>query len=446
MCATIYGYPLMEFYRSCVLQTRFKGPVCRRLNSLAHHLFPSDPWHHDAPEPTTDLLRSDAWIDLSGGPVALGVPASSSDPQRYFVLALHDPYGENFANLGPANCDPAGETLWLQGPSRRGSLQQPPEARVLRCPANLLNLQARVQVGQSPDFEAARAMQAQITLGAPPARAGSPGTLARWAGPPIDVLQQLQGPSAELVQIAPAFYTNLSHALAEAPGREEDQGLVAWLAGAGLDLGQGFDWDALDIPTQTGLVQGLEDAIQLLCGMSRYNSRPLGCWTFNPTVGRYGNDYLARAQAARQNLGALNANELVSASCHASTDGADLHGRQRYLLRFDSGRWPPTRSHWSISLYGADRIPHANALERYAIGARSNDLRSEADGSLVIEVSHRRPARLSNWLPAPDGPFHLVLRIYRPCETLGQWQPPAMLRADACGSVEGPRQPTRGGA
>jgi hypothetical protein len=51
------------------------------------------------------------------------------------------------------------------------------------------------------------------------------------------------------------------------------------------------------------------------------------------------------------------------------------------------------------------------------------------DGSLTITVQHEQPqneAEKANWLPAPEGPFYLVMRIYWPEQTAldGSWTPP----------------------
>lgn len=60
----------------------------------------------------------------------------------------------------------------------------------------------------------------------------------------------------------------------------------------------------------------------------------------------------------------------------------------------------------------------ANSLGRHALGSRSG-LQRDADGSLTIHVGHRQPNALaSNWLPAPDAPFYLVLRLYHPQQRL----------------------------
>ena len=49
------------------------------------------------------------------------------------------------------------------------------------------------------------------------------------------------------------------------------------------------------------------------------------------------------------------------------------------------------------------------------------------DGSVTIYLQHESPGpeKESNWLPAPDGPFALALRIYWPGQDVldGSWEP-----------------------
>jgi hypothetical protein len=96
-------------------------------------------------------------------------------------------------------------------------------------------------------------------------------------------------------------------------------------------------------------------------------------------------------------------------------DAQALDGRHAYELRFPAGALPPADAFWSVSMYGADRFFVPNVIGRHAVGDRTRGLEREADGSLVIPIGHAAPeARLANWLPAPPGPFYLILRVYHP--------------------------------
>lgn len=74
---------------------------------------------------------------------------------------------------------------------------------------------------------------------------------------------------------------------------------------------------------------------------------------------------------------------------------------------------------------------YANTLDRYLINsAMLPQLKKDADGGLTIHVSHDSPgaAKASNWLPAPEGPFFAVMRLYwpKPAALDGRWKAPKL--------------------
>jgi hypothetical protein len=83
-------------------------------------------------------------------------------------------------------------------------------------------------------------------------------------------------------------------------------------------------------------------------------------------------------------------------------------------------------------MYGADNLLVANDLERYSTRPSRPGFRTGADGAVTITLSRRPPASGDgpNWLPAPDGPFRLGLRLYYPTDAVvsGRWTPPVTRR------------------
>ncbi|MEB2285864.1 MAG: DUF1214 domain-containing protein [Myxococcales bacterium] len=78
-------------------------------------------------------------------------------------------------------------------------------------------------------------------------------------------------------------------------------------------------------------------------------------------------------------------------------------------------------------------------LDRYLINSPMLPaMKKNAHGSLTIRIQKGSPgaAKEANWLPAPDGPIYLVMRLYWPRDTppsilpsgSGTWQPPAVKR------------------
>jgi hypothetical protein len=62
------------------------------------------------------------------------------------------------------------------------------------------------------------------------------------------------------------------------------------------------------------------------------------------------------------------------------------------------------------------------------------DLKKNADGSLTIHIQKDSPGKNeeANWLPAPNGPTYVVMRVYWPKESAlnGTWLPPPVQRIE----------------
>ena len=70
----------------------------------------------------------------------------------------------------------------------------------------------------------------------------------------------------------------------------------------------------------------------------------------------------------------------------------------------------------------------SNPINRYSIGDRTPGVKYGEDGSLTIYLSFLSPGEdlESNWLPAPNGPFFLLWRLYAyaPKQPDQKWAPP----------------------
>ena len=63
-----------------------------------------------------------------------------------------------------------------------------------------------------------------------------------------------------------------------------------------------------------------------------------------------------------------------------------------------------------------------------------DDFKLNDDGSLTFYIQKESPGKelQANWLPAPNGPFYCVLRLYGPKESAvkGEWVNPPMIKSD----------------
>jgi len=75
----------------------------------------------------------------------------------------------------------------------------------------------------------------------------------------------------------------------------------------------------------------------------------------------------------------------------------------------------------------------ANPIDRYSIGDRTPGFAPNEDGSVTIYMQHESPGpdKEANWLPTPDGPFVVALRLYWPNDDVlnSKWEPEAINKA-----------------
>ena len=88
---------------------------------------------------------------------------------------------------------------------------------------------------------------------------------------------------------------------------------------------------------------------------------------------------------------------------------------------------------WNMSMLGEDLMFVENGSGRYSIGSTTYGLASNPDGSLTIYIQQDRPGYQlvqANWLPAPDGPFHLTMGLYGPATSVldGTYRLPAVAK------------------
>jgi hypothetical protein len=84
-------------------------------------------------------------------------------------------------------------------------------------------------------------------------------------------------------------------------------------------------------------------------------------------------------------------------------------------------------------MYDKEYFLAANSINRYSLSSRDK-FQHNPDGSMDLYIQKESPgaAKQSNWLPAPDGEFILMLRLYWPKDEAvnGAWVPPPVRRMD----------------
>ena len=157
----------------------------------------------------------------------------------------------------------------------------------------------------------------------------------------------------------------------------------------------------------------------------------------------YHGDWLLRAAAAKAGIFGNDAAEAMYPLTKTLPDGTPLDGsKHAYTLTFAKGQSPPVNAFWSVTMYdGKTQLLIQNPIDRYLINSPMLPaMATNADGSLTLYIQKDSPgkAKESNWLPAPNGPIYLVMRLYwpktEPPSILppgeGTWQPPALVQVD----------------
>ncbi len=72
---------------------------------------------------------------------------------------------------------------------------------------------------------------------------------------------------------------------------------------------------------------------------------------------------------------------------------------------------------WSLTAYvppGVTLVP--NSANKYVVASYTPGLRRNPNGSITIYIQHEPPLAplMANWLPTPNAPFSLLLRVYGP--------------------------------
>lgn len=146
----------------------------------------------------------------------------------------------------------------------------------------------------------------------------------------------------------------------------------------------------------------------------------------------FGLDYFTRTAVARSNIMVNKRAETGYFYQDLDQTGAALNGQKHYIITFPAGQLPPVKGFWSLTMYDPYHFFVPNPIQRYSIGTKNKDLKTNPDGSLSLYVQADQPTdpvHRANWLPAPkSGDFTLFMRAYWPQEavTSGRWTPPAV--------------------
>lgn len=410
--AYIFAFPMMENYKTMQAQALLPG----RFNVFTHSTHLQDPSYTDIVRPNNDTLYSTLWLDLRAEPMVISAPAVED---RYVSFQLVDMYTYNFGYVGTRTTGRGARTFLVAGPNWQGEKPNGVDD-LFRSEGDFVLCLGRTLVDGTVegDLETVLALQ------------------RNYVARPLSAFLDQAAPEAPSGDIFPLYVKDLAESasfigyfnflLANLVVDSSEEELIESFGAIGIAPGLLFDERNYDEAILAAVEEGIAQALDEIAHSAASLSESRNGWNLAKRI--FGSreqlqgEYLVRAGAAYVGLYGNDLEEAYYPSANTAIDGEPLDASANaYEISFGADELPPVGEggFWSLTLYDLpDQFLVANAIGRYSIGDRTPGLVFGPDGSLTLYIQKDTPGagRESNWLPAPDGPFSLTLRIYLPDE------------------------------
>ena len=432
--AFIYGLPIVMNYavmnEFCVDKSsgQYKGPF----NSIANEARVFTYKDTAVITPNSDTPYSMLWLDLRSEPMVISVPPVEKD--RYYSVMLCDGNAYNYGYIGSRATGPEAGDYLVAGPGWNGG--KPPGIKKVFHSTTPFGLTIfRTQLFNADDMPNVVKVQSGYKV-----------------RPLSAFLNQAAPPAAPDIRFVPAttkgikenFYEYLDAALEFVPVTPETKDLRARLAKIGIGPGKTFSFKDLSLEHKAAVLLGMKEGDDKVSKYLATGMKDINGWKVGSLFGDaafYHGDWLMRAAAAQGGIFGNDAVEAMYPMTRDDVTGEALDSsKHNYTLTFPAGQFPPVNSFWSVTMYdGKTQLLIENPINRYLINSPMlPGMKTNADGSLTLYIQKERPGpdKESNWLPAPDGPIYLVLRLYWPrtenpsilLAGEGTWKPPGLVQ------------------
>ncbi len=428
----IYGLPLVMNYavmnEFCVDKNsgQYKGPF----NTISNEARVFTYKDTAIVTPNSDTPYSMLWLDLRAEPMVISVPAVPKE--RYYSVQLTDGNAYNYGYIGSRATGPEAGDYLVVGPGWTG--EKPPGIRQVFTSSTPFALTIfRTQLFNAADMPNVVNVQAGYR-----------------AQPLSAFLQQPAPPAAPATTFVPAntagikanFFEYLDAALEFIPETADTKDLRAKLARIGVGTGKTFAFKDLSLEHKAAVLLGMkqgEDKVTkyLASGMKDINGWKVGSLFGDAAF--YNGDWLKRAAAAQGGIYGNDGVEAMYPMTRTTAAGEAIDtSKHNYTLTFPAGQLPPVNAFWSVTMYdGKTQLLIENPINRYLINSPMlPGMKTNPDGSLTLYIQKDSPGpeKESNWLPAPNGPVYLVMRLYWPKAEApsilppgaGTWAPPGV--------------------
>ena len=426
--AYIYGYPMVDSYRiqhAYFVDTgnlEYKASW-NQIKNIPRVFTPDD---KAVQTPNSDTPYSMLGLDLRAEPIVLTVPKIEKD--RYYSIQLIDAYTFNFAYIvSRATGNDAGSFL-IAGPNWKGDIPKGVK-KAIHSETELVLAAYRTQLFNPGDLDNVKKVQAGYQVQTLSAFLGQP---APKAAPAINFIKPL---TPETQKTSLEFFNILNFVLTFCPTVSSEKELMTRFAKIGVGAGKNFDPSKLTPELKKAIEEGVADAWAELAQLKkRVDAKEVTSGDTFGTREYLKNNYLYRMAAAVIGIYGNSKQEAIYPIYTVDDGGKPLEGSNRYTLRFAAGELPPVDAFWSLTMY---RLPEsllvANPLDRYLLNSPMlPNFKKDSDGGLTLYFQSESPGKdlEPNWLPAPKGPFMLVMRLYWPKEEVldGKWTAPPLQR------------------
>jgi hypothetical protein len=431
----IYGLPLVMYYTSTYelfvdkTSSQYKAPIGTLTNEARVFTYEDTA----VITPNSDTPYSLMEVDLRAEPTVISVPAVPKP--RYYSVQLTDANTFNYGYIGSRSTGNEAGDYMVVGPEWKG--EKPSQIKqVFHSTTPFTAIIFRTQLFDASDMPNVVKIQAGYKV--QPLSA----FLKQPAPPASPVINYLKA-DAEIAK--KEFWEILDFALQYSSAGPEEGEIRAKLASIGVGPGKTFDMKDLSFLHKAEVLLGMKAGSDKVDKYIASGGKVINGWNVGSFFGDrayYNGDWLKRAAAAKGGIYGNSAIEAMYPLTRVLPNGEAMDGsKHNYTLTFAKGELPPVNAFWSVTMYdGKTQFLIKNPINRYLINSPMlPDMKTNADGSLTILLQKDSPGtdKEANWLPAPDGPIYLVMRLYWPKETPpsilpageGTWKPPAIVKA-----------------
>jgi len=431
----VFGLPIVMYYTSAYelfvdkTSSQYKAPV-GQLSNEARVFTPKDT---AVITPNSDTPYSMAVMDLRAEPTVISVPAVPKP--RYYSVQLTDANTFNYGYIGSRTTGTGPGDYMVVGPDWKG--EKPAGIKeVFHSTTPFSAVIFRTQLFNAADMPNVVKIQAGYKLRPFSQYLKQP---APAAAPAVEYMKV----DADIAKNQ--FWQVLDFALQYIPPSPEEAPIRARLASIGIGPGKKFDIKDLSAEHKAALLLGMKEGEDATDKFIASGGKVINGWNVGSFFGDrafYNGDWLKRAAAAKGGIFGNSAVEAMYPLTKITGNGETLDGsKHNYTLTFAKDSLPPVNAFWSVTMYdGKTQFLIENPINRYLINSPMlPGLKKNADGTLTLYIQKDSPGKdkESNWLPAPNGPIYLVMRLYWPKETPpsilpageGTWQPPAVEQA-----------------